>query len=420
MKIKICFLIASLLLFLSSPAIAKTDYLSSEIESLKKRLYALEQEAQKQKDDPNRIITSLKPAPSFRSADGRKSFEIDGRIMVDAGMVTKDKNSGIHNTISIRRFWLGVSGKADKDWSYRGLVGFENNKTSVYDVFVNYHGFENADLRIGNFFENNGIDVETPNLISSFMERSSGITTFRELRRTGVSYNPHGQNWGAKLGFFGSTTNNSSTNAKGYGFSGRFYALPIKSDNENHFLHFGFNTSLRTPDSATKAMRFSSFGNTNVLNQTLIDTGNITNVNSYYQYSPEIRYQNGSLTLTGEYIETIINRDNGFSNLKFNGSYVMASYFLTKESYGYDVASGTPIAANITKNAWEIAARYSDTNLNNKTIKGGRISSYDFGINFYPNNRSRIMLNYIFNRLDNSAQIQKNPQYLMLRMQVNF
>ena len=52
------------------------------------------------------------------------------------------------------------------------------------------------------------------------------------------------------------------------------------------------------------------------------------------------------------------------------------------------------------KNAWEVAVRYSYANLNNKDFTGGKINDVTLGLNFYLNNRARIMANYSFINVD--------------------
>lgn len=409
--------------FLVNSSFAKQNDDKAELEALKRRISVLEQKIV-QKD--SKIATedvkiSLNPIPSFTSFDGSKSFILDGRLQVDAGFLPKGKTSGVDNAMSIRRMWLGAKGKIDDDWHYRVLFDLDNNNPStIVDAFVSYRGIKNAPILIGNFFENNGIDNETSSLVSSFMERSSGVFTFRQLRRTGVSIDPYGKNWGMELGVFGAAPNNArNANAKGHGISTRAYFLPIKNDDKNHFLHFGWNGSYRTPDSATKTMRFHSNGNSLVINQTLIDTGSITNVDDYYQNAAELRYQNDGFTLTSEFIQTVVNRTT-LSDLHFKGGYIQASYFLTNDRYGYDVQKGVQNRGNISNKAWEIAMRYSLTDLNSKTVQGGRMDSYDFGVNYHLNQNIKFMANYILNRLDRNAQIQKNPQHLMFRTQVSF
>ena len=126
-----------------------------EIDLLKQRLTILEKQVEEnQKSD---VTVSLKGAPSFKTLDGNNSFALDGRIIVDAGSTTNKKCSDGKNTIGLRRFWIGLGGKIDKDWKYRGLVGFENNQTAIADAWLSYGGFKNLNIIAGNFFENNGI-----------------------------------------------------------------------------------------------------------------------------------------------------------------------------------------------------------------------------------------------------------------------
>lgn len=418
----LCFIIA---LCLSHSALSQDHSnldTSLQIENLKKRLTILEKQLKEDKTSkPDDVIITLRPSPSFKTADGKTSFSLNGRMMFDAGIVTKDKTSSLNNDISIRRLWLGANGHINEDWSYQTLIGFENNQTTVADAFIRYSGLHNTDILIGSFFENNGIDIGTPNLINPLMERSSGITTFRKLRRTGASFNSFGDNWGAHFGVFGSDTSNSSSrNEKGTGFSGRAHYAVINNKADSHFLHLGFNATYRTPDSATRTMRFKSTGNANVINGILIDTGDITQVDNYYQNMAEFRYQKGSLNITSEYLRTHLNRS-GLKNLEFNGGYVMATYFLTGEKYGYDTHTGVPLAANFSKGTWEIATRYSITDLNNKDIKGGKMHGYDFGINYYTHKHFKFMANYIINKIDNATSLQKqNPHYFLVRAQIDF
>lgn len=417
MKEKFLYLIV-VSFFMSHNSFAQ-DQTRIELNKLKERIEVLEQQIQQQ--DSQDFTISLKPSPTFKSKDGKMSFSLDGRIMIDAGFVTKEKTSSIKNDITTRRAWIGTSGNIDEDWSYRLLVGFENNDTTLTDAFIKYGGLDNVDILIGHFFENNGVSVATMNLISSFMERSSAITAFRPLRRNGVSVNPYGKNWGAHFGVFGSGTNNSaSKNDKGIGVSSRIHYAAINDQENHHFLHLGFNNSYRSPDSAANEMRFNTSGNSKVINATLIDSGIIAGVDDYYQNMAEFRYQKGSFTLTSEYLKTNIRR-NGYQNLEFDGAYVTASYFLTGEKFNYNAKMGAPTPAKINKNAWEIAARYSLTDLNDKDIAGGKLRSYDFGVNYHVSQNLRFMANYIINRMDQYTALQKrNPQYLLLRAQINF
>lgn len=390
----------------------------SEFEHLKKRLEVLEKEISNNKNSTksNEEI-SLKSFFVKNSENFNATF--DGRFVLDSGFATKDANSNSNSATSLRRLWLGTFINVGEDWTYRFLVGFDKSSNSVIDAFVNYHGIKNIDIIAGNFFENNGVDISTINTITPLMERSLAITTFKPLRRVGVSINPYGENWGMHFGFFGSELNNSGAKKYGEGFASRAHIAVINDKKNSQILHLGYNNSYRTPDLENNSMRFSSNGTSDVIGNKLVDTGVIYAVDDYTQNMAEILYQNGSFNFASEYVRTDIKRKNN-DNLSFHGGYILASYFLTKEKYDYDVKSGAPLPAKVKNGAIEVAGRISMVNLDDTDIQGGKLESYDFGINYYLNSYVKFMVNYNINKISNQNDKKTNPQYLMLRMQASF
>ncbi len=362
-----------------------------------------------------------------------ESIKIDGRIVVDFGTALADETNSMKDKILLRRAWIGAGGKIRTNWKYRFLVGTNDNQFRTSDIVLINNSFKNTDILVGQFFENNGLEISTVNLIPTFTEFSAGIATFRAPRKLGISVDPYGENWGMHLGLFGSAIHNpgmrtTNANNNGKAASTRFHLAAINNKIENHFLHLGLNNSYRILDKSfdpvtgsNRTMRFKSSGDIDVIHTNLIDSGKINDVANYYQNMLEFRYQKGSFALTSEYLKTTLNRSTGLGNLNFSGGYVTASYFLTGEYFGYDSKKGLPTAPRISSNgAWEIGARYSNTNLNSKNIHGGNLKSYDLALNYYPNNHTRLMLNYIYNETDNFSIIRGNPQYLIFRTQVSF
>ncbi|PWB94083.1 hypothetical protein C5689_10025 [Methylosinus sporium] len=162
-----------------------------------------------------------------------------------------------------------------------------------------------------------------------------------------------------------------------------------------------------------------------------------------YSYGFEAAATYGPLSLQAEYIATRYERDplnaflysnGGGSSLQFSGYYVQGSYFLTGESKaevynGYDKNWSSPgtFGAIKIKNpvnkggwgAWEIAARFSELNLNNGGLVdgnfvyaatvagsaaqkalantatlGGRQENLTIGLNWYPVNGFRLQANW--------------------------
>ncbi len=46
--------------------------------------------------------------------------------------------------------------------------------------------------------------------------------------------------------------------------------------------------------------------------------------------------------------------------------------------------------------AFELGARYSYVNLNDRSIQGGKEHNVTFGVNWYIKTNARVMLNYVF------------------------
>ncbi len=127
------------------------------------------------------------------------------------------------------------------------------------------------------------------------------------------------------------------------------------------------------------------------------------------------------------------------SNDNFSAWYVEGTWLLTGESRGYNVATGafTPprvahpfgFGQNGGTGAWELALRYSDTNLNDhitdptsivtaatgtartydfyNTVRGGDQRIFTAGVNWYPNNVVRFAFNY---ELIQSSSLQSGPR----------
>ena len=110
---------------------------------------------------------------------------------------------------------------------------------------------------------------------------------------------------------------------------------------------------------------------------------------------------------------------------QFNGFYAFASYFLTGEHRPYSTSSGTFAGIKPKQNfldgkgglgAWEIAARYSQLDLNDEGIDGGKLGDFTFGLNWYLNPNYRVTFNYVFADLKDVG----DTHILGMRFQVAF
>ena len=133
-------------------------------------------------------------------------------------------------------------------------------------------------------------------------------------------------------------------------------------------------------------------------------------------------FATGPFSFQTEYLRTALEGD---TNYNFSSYYGVVSYFLTgeqkvyKSSYkGFDRVSPKN---NFTGKegglgAWEVALRYSNSDLNSKDIYGGEQASITLGLNWYLNPATRIMFNYVNADIKNAG----NVNVFQARFQIDF
>jgi phosphate-selective porin OprO and OprP len=265
--------------------------------------------------------------------------------------------------------------------------------------------------------------------------------------------------------------------------SGRLTYAPILA--EESLLHIGGSIRYQKPNDATAASddRVLQPGSqlrseANILNEGLLGTQPLTCVSAALQlvgqncvtdvlnYSVEAVASFGPFSIQGEYIGMRYDRDAallaffnsggrhapGGTSINFSGYYAYVTWYLTGESraasykqYSKDPERpGTfgqikilnPVSAG-GWGAWELAARFTEINLNDGSIlfaqplgarpniQGGRQTDFTLGLNWYPDVGIRFMANWV-NVLQYSANYNRpdingiHPQLFVMRAQVNW
>jgi phosphate-selective porin OprO/OprP len=139
-----------------------------------------------------------------------------------------------------------------------------------------------------------------------------------------------------------------------------------------------------------------------------IDTGRISGKQAFI-IDPELAARRGPLSLQAEYLHTFV--DGGVEN--FAGLYVQVAYLLTGEVRPYN-REGAVFGQVIPRRsldwrtrgfgAFEIAARYSWTNLDHSPVAGGRMSILSSGLNWYWNRYVRWQLNHELAFIDSDSR----------------
>lgn len=181
----------------------------------------------------------------------------------------------------------------------------------------------------------------------------------------------------------------------------------------------------------------------------LVSTGAL-NARSAYTYGPEFGLRWRNFMLQGEYITIGVDRTNGGAavrtpGLEFSGGYAEASWVITGEPRRYvanEGAFGSPHPARPFSlrgggyGAFEAVARYSRIDLNDRVTRGRSAAStggvyggvqdiYAVGVNWYPNDHLRFMLDYDIINVDRlnaagTTQVGQRVQAVALRAQAAF
>jgi phosphate-selective porin OprO/OprP len=164
---------------------------------------------------------------------------------------------------------------------------------------------------------------------------------------------------------------------------------------------------------------FSNTPETRVDGTKFLNTGNIPAKNAA-TVGVEFAAQKQNLLLQSEYEHFSVDRSDGLSSPEFSGYYVEGVWTLTGEARKYNTQTAAfdapPVAHpfSLTDGGWgalELGIRYSEMDLNYKAgaagtlqtgsaIRGGDETNLTAGLNWYPNNFVRFMLNYEHIRID--------------------
>ncbi len=374
---------------------------------------------------PQGVVVTTGGGLRGRSRDGSFTFRVGGRLQVDGAIYDNDQRD-LGNGSEIRRARLDLEGTVWNDWGYKAEYDFAEDDVELKDAYIQYTGFEPIRIRIGHIKEPFSMEEQTSSLFITFMERALP-NVFAPDRNIGVRGHTYSDHWTLDAGFFGEGVddNNDSDgeNDEGYGGSGRVTFAPI--DAGTRLVHVGASVAYRGTGDDDE-VRFRERPESHITNVRFVDTGTISDVDDMIKYGLEAAAAYGPFSAQGEYIRTHVNRDDGFSDLDFDGYYAWVSWLLTGESRPYRNRLGEfgrvkpkRIVGKGGLGAWEVALRYSNLDLDDGDIEGGKEDNITVGLNWYATPNIRFMANYI--HVDSEKEdVDDDPDIFQFRGQVDF
>ncbi len=399
----------------------------------------------------NATTTSLANGrPTFSTGDGQFTASLRGIIQLDAAQYDQrkpgplatdfrrgsvgdateaDRARDLSDGTNFRRVRFGIEGKAWGDWNYNLLLDFGGSGVEeagkITNAYIEYAGLQPVRLRVGAFSPITGLEDATSNIASLFPERAAVAELVRGLAggdgRTGAAVLANGDRWSVFGAVTGATVVTQNFDEQ-LGLIGRVTWLPFKG--QDSLVHVGANVNLIVnpattapdvaPAGAASPVRLRERPELRVDGTRLVDTGNI-DADGLSSYGLELGAQQKQFTLQAEYFWLDVQRRNSvLADPKFNGWYAQGAWTITGEPRRYNAANGGFDVPRIAKpfslkdktwGIWELAARYSELDLNYRqgvagtaavasAIRGGDQKIFTLGLNWYPNSNVRFLADY--------------------------
>jgi phosphate-selective porin OprO/OprP len=402
------------LAFAATPAFAQEKAPQEKVKekTVEERLADLEK---KTGGDALRVF--WKDGLRFESADKKYKFKLGGRIHYDGQFFDPDSDTKaaietgttrIEDGTEFRRTRIEMSGEVAERTEWALAMDFAGGTSTFRNAYVGLKDLSFGNVRAGQFKEPYGLEQLTSSNNITFTERSlmnalvpafnAGVMVFDDCAEERVTW---------AFGAFRTGTDQGEV-SRGDGewaTTARVTGLAMASEDGTSYVHLGLGYSRRSPtnDSVTVSSRPEANLAPNYVTATVpTETLDLLGI--------EAAWVHGPFTLSGEYTQAAVDAPSGATaEPDFAGYYAQASYFITGESRPYRRSQGAFDAVKPASNAfgesagsgaWEVAARISSLDLSDDTIDGGELDDLSFGVNWYLNPNTRLMLDYIMADLD--------------------
>jgi len=394
----------------------------------KKQYEELRQLAQEEQIDKKpKVVTGFDKGFYIESADKQHKIRFDGRFQGDFKSYLGDHPD--HSSFYIRRARLAASGTLYKYYDFRVEAEFGKGGSRLNDGFMNIHYWPHAQLKLGQFKVPFSMEELTSDNWIDFIERSL-VNRLVPSRDIGVMI--HGnlldQLFYYQLGVFN-------------GF--KLNQVNDQDDTKDVAFRLMIAPFIKTGNKAFEGLRFGgamTYGNNNLSKnqfwnagqlKTAAGTTYLSMANGVVQDGNrtrgglELYWDWGSTALKGEYIVAqleglkINNLNNDFD---IKGGYLSISHYLTGEKFGYKNGKPSRSAVPLNKfesgkpgwGAWQIGARFEFLKADQRLLDQGYVDStlytdktygYTLGVNWYPNEMVRLMLNYYHIKFDDTITV---------------
>src|SRR5437867_89685 len=336
------------------------------------------------------------------------NFE-DGNVSAFEGRFGQ---TALKDRFRLRRARIGMTGDFAQNFDFKIEGDFEQNDGtspssrvdfSGTDIWLNWHQFPEAQIKLGQYKAPFGLEQLTPDTTLLIIERSNTTGAITPDRQIGVELwgKPFTNIWPEQkdlLTYYGGIFNGNGRNINNndnnkFMYVGRLELMPfkVKIFGQESFLKLGGDVLNSRDDQGTN---ISPSGNLLVNADGSLSSFVLPGADERTAWSVDAWLNIGRFDLIGEYLEEYVNGRTvngvppGFANFTTNGYYITAGYFLIPKKF-------------------QAAVQWQYLNPGQKGNDG--IYSITGGLNYYIHgNDLKLMINYIHTWSDFR---QANPEF---------
>jgi len=355
-------------------------------------------------------------------ADGAYKLKFGGRVQLDGAVVSETDGlnedlreiggEGQGNGVEFRRARLFFEGTVYERLLFKAQYDFAGGESAFKDVYLGLKGLGPVGTVIaGQFKEPFLLDEQTSSNYITFMERGLNSAFFpdRNVGLMGMN-NALGKRMLWQVAVFRDTDDFgdafSSSGRTDWDLAGRVTGLPLWSDDGSRFVHLGAGYVHRFRGDSVRFRSRPSSHLADYFADTRSDYDDDLDISASGAdlLNLEAAWVHGPFSALSEYTHAFVDGDDGQSKVDFFGGNAQVSYFLTGEHKVYEPEWGrfgrVKPKANFDPadggwGAWELAARFSYLDLDDRDVRGGRLWDVTAGLNWYLFPNARIMLNYV-------------------------
>lgn len=318
---------------------------------------------------------------------------------------------GLVGTINFEKPWIytifGATNAFDKGYEIQ-----QQDNVTLIDWRLDIPFFKNSVMSVGKQKEPISAERIQSMLFNQMQERSAVSDALMPSRNVGIvwsGFSPERYtSWafGVFNDWFDADRDFSENSSQAVG---RLTWAPLHTADDSSLLHLGLGYRY---SNAKEGFRFRGEPEFNK-SPVFVDTGfgyedPTLPADSFETWNAELSWRRGPLWLASEYNRTNVDSP-AYGNPSFDGYWVALSWVMTGEMRAYNqksgVFGGVPVAKSVYQNgkgAWELSARWSHLDLDDRRINGGKLDILSAGLTWWLNPIFGVNFNYryIWNELD--------------------